>query len=352
MDDIIISVVIPLYNSERYILNMLGNILKQTYTNFEVLVVNDGSTDRSGELVSMLKDSRIRLINQENAGAPNARNVGIENAKGKYLIFLDADDEIENNMFARLIEGGENGVFDLVICGYYMELKDKQENVVQMKQYMIPACKCYTKDQYLDVHIKLWNASLMYNVWNKLYKTSIIKENEIRFKTFESRMGEDIYFNEDYLRAISTICVIEDCCYHYVREREASITTSYVKGLFGFRKQEYIDMIDFFMELGDVSADAKEFCARRFIERVMGCISNEFKVSTDNKIQYLNVKKIVKDETVQQALPIMKATSKKMWFMTKILCSRNVLATFFLGKIIGFMNLHFPRLFFMLKVRR
>lgn len=115
-----LSIIIPVYNKEKYLTETLNSVLAQTYTNSEVLLINDGSSDNSLRICKEFhgKCERIRIINQENSGASAARNQGIEAAKGKYVIMLDADDTIEPTMHEVMIAKAEEHCADIVVCGY------------------------------------------------------------------------------------------------------------------------------------------------------------------------------------------------------------------------------------------
>ena len=113
-----VSIIMPVYNKAKYLENMVNCILSQTYTNFELIIINDGSTDGSDKICDKLsKDSRIKVIHIENAGVSNARNIGLEIVRGEYIQFLDADDYIEKNMLEDLVKIADKNKPDLIISG-------------------------------------------------------------------------------------------------------------------------------------------------------------------------------------------------------------------------------------------
>lgn len=183
-----ISVVVPIYNAEAYLEKCLNSILAQTYENLEIILVNDGSKDKSLELMEKYKnqDARIIIINKENGGVSSARNRGIEAATGKYIIFIDADDYIENNMFEVLEEDLFKNNVDMSMCGYrnvdsngniLYESKPMEEKYFDAKTFRH---NLFKGDYYRDL------------ICNKLFRLEIIKENNIRFR-------EDIHLNENVL---------------------------------------------------------------------------------------------------------------------------------------------------------
>ena len=183
-----ISVVIPIYNAEKYLTKCLDSVTSQTYDNLEIILVNDGSTDKSLEICEKYKDkdNRIILINKENKGVSSARNVGIEKSTGKYIIFIDADDYIEKDMFEVLEEDLFKNNVDLSMCGY--RNVDKNGNILYESKPM--------DKKYFDV--KTFRRNLFKNdyyrelICNKLFRSEIIKDNNIRFR-------EDIHLNENIL---------------------------------------------------------------------------------------------------------------------------------------------------------
>lgn len=183
-----ISVIVPIYNAQIYLEKCLNSIISQTYENLEIILVNDGSKDNSLEIIEKYQnqDKRIRVVNQENSGVSVARNRGIEEATGKYIIFIDATDYIEKNMFEVLaIDLFQNNV-DLSMCGY--RNVDINGNILYESSAM--------DEKYFDA--KTFRNNLFKKqyyrelICNKLFKLEIIKKNNIRF-------SEDIYINENTL---------------------------------------------------------------------------------------------------------------------------------------------------------
>ena len=122
-----ISIIVPIYNAEKYIHRCLDSILAQTYKNFELILINDGSIDNRGKICDEYsqRDNRIKVIHKNNGGVASARQCGIENAKGEYTIHIDPDDWVESNMLEELYNKAIKEKADVVICDFYVEEKDK-----------------------------------------------------------------------------------------------------------------------------------------------------------------------------------------------------------------------------------
>lgn len=211
LTEVELSVIVPAYNAEKTIKRCIESVLKQSYRDFEIIVVNDGSEDLTSIIVDDIanQDTRVKLIETSNQGVSNARNVGIEYARGNYLIFIDSDDYIEPNAF-EVIMDCKNGS-DLVIWGYSEEWDDGTNEVKIWKQQKISSVEI--KD-LPDLFVKVF-----LNVpWNKLYDREIIRKNQLKFEV-SMRNGEDLAFNYDYLSHCEKIAglFINIPIYHYTR---------------------------------------------------------------------------------------------------------------------------------------
>lgn len=194
----IISVIVPVYNTEQYLECCLNSVLLQTFKDFEVLLIDDGSTDKSGEICDKyaLKDSRIRVFHKENGGVSSARNVGLRNAKGKWLTFLDSDDELMLYALDFLINiVNDHSDIDIVLAGY--DTVDLKNGIVKSTSELPYTSKIVNRDSA----IKLMYRSDFYLcfICSKLYKNSIIKKNKLFF-------DETIYYSEDRLFIIQYLC--------------------------------------------------------------------------------------------------------------------------------------------------
>lgn len=200
-----ISIIVPIYNSEKYLDRCINSLLNQTHVNFELLLINDGSTDSSGNICKKYveKDKRVKLYTKINGGVSSARNLGLDNAKGEYICFVDSDDYVENDYLLKLYN--KIKASDLVVCSYLYE----KQNISVVEKL---------NDCELSVNCSLLNEILMKGAFMgpvcKLYKKDIIESNKIRFNT-NIHSGEDTLFVYTYLLHINKISTIKDITYHY-----------------------------------------------------------------------------------------------------------------------------------------
>ena len=168
-----ISVIVPVYNVEKYIRQCLESIINQTYKNLEIIIVNDGTRDNSMKIVEeYLSDERIKVINKENGGLASARNRGIEEVTGEYISFVDSDDYLKTSMYEILIKNLSNE--DIVVFNYARV--DDKTNKIQREKYL--------DTSFLDnisIEKKYLYSELENVCWNKLYKTEYIRKNKFKF---------------------------------------------------------------------------------------------------------------------------------------------------------------------------
>ena len=175
MEDIKISVIIPVYNTEKFLEKCLNSVLNQTLKEIEIIVVNDGSRDNSLEIIKKFKkeDNRIVLLNEQNGGSSFARNKGLETAKGKYFYFIDSDDYLEENtMFEELYNKCENDNLDIVVFDYYNDFGNRKEYV---KNIEISEDVLINKEEYVKDLIRArWGISICGKLIKKIFLLKII----------------------------------------------------------------------------------------------------------------------------------------------------------------------------------
>lgn len=219
-----VSVILPVYNTERYLQACIDSLCSQTMQNMEIIIIDDGSTDRSGLIADRAaeKDPRIRVIHQSNVHIRATRNVGLSFSKGKYVIFIDADDWIEPEMISSMYEAAESNNLDLVITGTTVEYtKEKRSVRFHVNQYLEASDLASVWKLYLRVK----EEKLFAYSWNKLYKVQLLHDHNLLFQ-IESPF-EDEPFNLEFLMYAQRIGVLNEAPYHYMRNDDASLVAIY-----------------------------------------------------------------------------------------------------------------------------
>lgn len=212
-----VSIVIPIYKAEKYLPTCVDSVLGQTYKDLEVILVDDASPDRCGEICEEYakKDSRVRVIHKENEGVSKARNAGLAIATGDYVQFVDSDDYLAEDMTKKLVEQMEQQNVDMVLCGFF-EKNLNFERVSKAEEQ--PGI--YTREQIL-INIMRNPYSFHYGVlWNKLFKRELL--GKLLFSS-DMDFGEDFIFNLHYLAHTEKITVIAEPLYYYIRYNTDSL---------------------------------------------------------------------------------------------------------------------------------
>jgi len=213
-----LSIIVPVYNVEEYLCECIDSIINQTFRDFELILVNDGSTDNCGMICDSYAqiDSRVRIIHQENKGLSNARNTGIDIAKGQYIAFVDSDDFVDSNMYEIMVRELSERNIDMVVCG----VNPFRDNQYKKSNYTVNKEIVLSKDQCFEMILSAGDIITTY-AWNKVYK----KEIFLNIRYPEGKHYEDIFVITDILSECDSVFVTSLKLYNY-RKREGSITSS------------------------------------------------------------------------------------------------------------------------------
>ena len=212
-NSIAVSFIVPIYNAEQYLIQCVDSILSQSYSNFEVLLIDDGSTDNSGNICDEYaeKDNRVRVFHKANGGVSSARNIGLDNSKGEWISFVDADDWLNSDYLITLFEDTE--IADMTFWGMTFHYpKGSQKEVKPLEQYGSGKDNVGMVLAYLKKNEQ--KIEYLGYTWNKLFKASIIKEFHIRFIE-RLNIREDEVFTLTYASHIDSIRVKSSLSYHY-----------------------------------------------------------------------------------------------------------------------------------------
>lgn len=232
-----VSMIVPVYQVEKYIAQCIESVLNQTFQDFELILIDDGSKDQSGRICDLYaaKDDRILVIHTENRGAAAARNVGLDHASGRYITFLDGDDYLDEHMIARMYEEIVDSEYDMVVCDFLNLLPDEEDNFIVHLQE-----KTVNGREVLE-HLKNErNYGLWTIVWNKIYKREVLENLRFPYgKYFE----DEFFSNQLYLNSNQIHVIPDVLCYHRVL---ASSTMNTQK------IENYLDLLDALQERLDI----------------------------------------------------------------------------------------------------
>lgn len=235
----LISIIVPVYNAEQYLKYCISSIVEQDYTNFELILINDGSTDNSLNIMNEFQyDNRVKNITISNAGVSNARNLGIFNSRGEYIMFIDSDDFIESNTLSSCIKSILLEDTDLLFFGWNKVKGSTKKKIIDLEK----------KSSKIQLNDTEWlkrraigpnNNQLQENIpidlyntpWAKLYKASIIKDFGILFKPRNIVGMEDVLFNIELFQHLKSISFLKAYLYNYRVDSENSLTKTDVDNI-------------------------------------------------------------------------------------------------------------------------
>ena len=316
IDHHMFSIIIPIFNADKYLNLCLNSILNQTYIHFELILVNDGSTDNSKEICEEFakRDSRIKVVNKINGGVSTARNVGIKLAKGDWLLFADADDELYPDSLSNLFNLIENNI--TLIIGGYTKCNEKGKTLFQNNQKF-----CYTinRDEALMYMYLPKEFPYQGYLWNKLFRADIIKDNNLHF-------DEEIFFNEDRLFITQYLCkcngnikYFSTPVYKYF-ERNTGAMASLKKG---FNKKYLSDTIAYIKMYQEI----KKICPHQKLKKTAqaGILDS-----------YITIKKMLSDYNV---------TDTSIQLKQNLLIIKNIPLLYIKVNVANFLNIIKERLF-------
>lgn len=229
----LISVIVPVYKAENVLKYCIGSILNQTFTDYELVLVNDGSPDNSGDICDEYakNDDRIRVIHQANSGVSSARNTGIDNAKGEYICFVDSDDYISEDYLEKLVSvKNQYPQYDNVWCELHTVLNYDENLKSSNNDFPVTT---YSVKDIMTLHEEWLDAGPTC----KLYNKETVVKNGLKFD-INLTLGEDLTFNFQYLDCTNgSIVVIEKKLYHYVNTYSDSLSNKYYENMFAIYKQ-------------------------------------------------------------------------------------------------------------------
>ena len=303
-----ISIVIPVYNVEKYLDKCLESVVNQTYQNLQIVLVDDKSPDRSGDLCEIwaTKDERIEVVHKEvNEGLGLARNTGLKYVKGDYILFLDSDDFYDCTLCEKTISAIKKNNAD--IC-YFGHQKYVNGNIIENKDIM------NLKDEYVGEEIihdflaptigqapdESGYPKVGMSAWRILYKKDIIFENNLKFVSEREYLCEDLFFRIELCKKINKVVVVKENLYNY-RFNDESLTSRYRADRFEASKKLYNKVCEYLEELSN--DDLNERARRCFMNNLLLCLKQE-EVYSKNRLKEAigKIKEFSSDSFVQDLL--------------------------------------------------
>lgn len=293
-----VSIIIPVYNVEKYIRKCFDSIINQKFTSYEVIIIDDGSKDSSGEICDEYcdRDSRFKVYHLQNQGAGKARNSGLDNAIGEYVFFVDADDWLEEKSLENHVN--EIQYVDMVIgCSRNYYFKDEELKYSKIEYYS-PANRYLDKDAVRNMYVDIAVNGVSHAPHNKMYKKSIIDRYLLRFPDYKKY--EDLTFNNRYIDKIDSLSIIDEHSYNYRVNSAAGVAAKMPVNMFEIFTMVNEDLKKLLESWGKLNSNSKLKLKAKYITDIASCINDTYNpyLNYDYKKRYYYIKDIVNNKKV------------------------------------------------------
>ena len=347
-----ISIIIPVFNEKALLGRAVSSVLNQTFRSFELLLVDDGSTDGSKELCDRFADDdmRIRVIHQDHQGKARARNAALAVARGTYLYFMDGDDWCDRNMLGAMFETASCNDLDLLVTGFTIDTHYDNEGHYYREFRKAPNKVFSSRDEFRNEAYKLFDAQLLYAPWNKLYRHDYITKHNLRFP---DASRDDLPFNLAVMREVERVGCMDGSFYHFLCKKGAK-KPEYCMDLYARREEEHQQMKDLFEYWGISTPVVQEFLARRYAERLVGCIENitSCNCTLSSEEKKAAIREMISTPQAREALKLAKPRTKLMSLILCPLRMGNVGLTMMQSSFISWVRQNNTNLFARLKANR
>lgn len=300
MTNPLVSIIVPVYNVEQHITKCIESLLSQDYFNYEVILINDGSTDSSGEICNayQAKSDKIRVFHLNNSGVSNARNYGIEQSKGDFIQFVDSDDYVDKTYISSMINITKDNKVDLVISGI-QQMKLAGNEITLLKQMKCNKNGLYMKPELKHIMSDLIDTSYINYCYAKLISKSVLYENNIRFDKNIS-LGEDTLFVLNVLKHSNCTYILSEAKYFYLIHSNNTLTYKFRNDKFDILNNLSKKLKDFCIQEGFYTNAVRDTLDRRYVELIRFCIDENFIPRDDSNLfnRLINMSKVLKNKEV------------------------------------------------------
>ncbi len=317
----LVSVIVPVYNVEKYLNRCIESIVNQTYKNLEILLIDDGSPDNCPLICDewAKKDKRIRVIHKENEGLGMARNTGIDNANGEYIFFFDSDDYVDLNTVEGCLKNAKQYNSSMVLFGFSEVYEDNRIVPIPIANPTL----VYSGNEILNnllPNLLMESFGIGISVWSKMFRLSVLKENCIKFKSEKEIISEDGYFTVELLGKIDVASIVSENYYYYYKNNN-SLSRTYRKdrqiknGIFLQKCLEHMQLKNY----PEIAKKAVIVCYHGY---TIGAIKQIFAADIDKKIKKQHLSAIYKNSLLRNTLKfgiisIEKNSLKLFWLAVK-----------------------------------
>ncbi|MBQ2466907.1 MAG: glycosyltransferase family 2 protein [Lachnospiraceae bacterium] len=342
------SIICPSYGVEKYIGNALQDIIAQSYTDWECIVVEDCSPDRTAEIAEEIAkgEPRIRVVRQEvNKGVSEARNRGLEMAQGEYVLFLDPDDRYESNLLQQVVDALEKQQTDIVIYGHYEDYLSEGGKLNYRNTFGMPS-RVYTDAVEIHHLVMELEEKTMYGYpWNKAFRRGYLMERGLRYPVITH--VEDILFNVVVFQNVSSVQTIEEPLYHYMNYADATkrLTAKRLENYFELQKTRYKALLDQQDSWGSADAYAEGVVAKAYFRSFFSMLEREVRAGTGKQDVLTKARTELETDLFVRLRDAMPEGGKALKLLYQPLMDGNIKKAYRRAKEVSFVRTHFPMVF-------
>lgn len=320
----IVTIIVPVYNVENYLQRCIDSLLNQTYKKLEIILVNDGSLDNSSDICDRYakEDSRVKVIHKENGGLSDARNAGLKEATGDYIVFIDSDDYAEINMVEETLKLAKSNNSEVVIYGYFTDIVDSNEELIDSIP-VIPNSGAYNSTNFSSIKVEGNLTNLLGYAWNKMYKSELILETNFEFNKGIS-LVEDILFNVPILKKADNVSFLNKAYIHYMQRDEDTLG----KKLYGnYSELKYMsanaikDLMKYWGKTDNEINHIYNLLIFNSIKNLLVTLGNNKSLSINEKEKYFD--SMIEYNNMRDVLTNIKTKSRKDQIVKRLLLNKN-----------------------------
>ena len=350
------SVVMPVYNVEKHLTNAVYSIVGQTFTDFEIILVDDCSADSSGKICDMLafKHDFIKVIHfPKNKGVSMARNAGLEASRGSYVFFMDPDDTVEFTLFEQLVASLKRSPAQAVVFGMIEDYYDN-DNILK-KSFAISYGSDFYLDNTTDIHsevIHLEEKTFYGYPWNKVYNREYLLSIGAKFEVVP--LIEDIMFNISVFQKITSLNILNITPYHYMKRIDASLTNRFVPDYFDLHRRRVSTILEQYKSWDACTPEVLRILANIYVRYIFSALQRNCDPRSGmnllDRIRWL--KSLLKDDVYKELIPYASSENKTLSIMIRLLKRRLKLLLLMVGRMIYLVKNKMPIVFAKVKQNR
>lgn len=345
-----ISIVMPVYNTREFVGKAIESVLNQTFTDYEFIIINNGATDGSDEVINKYAqiDKRIRVINnKENVFIAEARNRALDEVTGEYLYLIDSDDWILPNMLETMYSRAKKHRAQYVVAGYFM---DYYIGGKEVSYSVCPDDRDYEQEEFRQNAINYLTRTILTVPWNKLYSIDYLRTNNIRFRNTKL---EDHHFNMDIIMDIERVSLINEPFYHYYRSRQGTDSQLVYNKFLNQKKRDHLaHTMEVYEHWGISDEETMGKLADYHLGRLVQCVVETVgNTSIEKSAKKTELQMILNDRWTDFALKNKKKRSFKLKVLGIPFKTKNLFLCCCMGWSIGFVQKNFSGMFYKMRAR-